>query len=135
MAKCEVGPIPCELVRRSRQGGALLTGVLLSFAALAGGCAAAPPALAQEEFHGPAEPAKAPKGVKLAIVSCSATLKRCQIPAEAAVEAAKALGWEAAIFDGRANPKLRRALCSTPSHGARPSSLRVQSTIVASSSR
>ena len=57
------------------------------------------------DFQGPTEPAKAPKGVKLAIVSCSATLKGCQIPAEAAVEAAKALGWEAAIFDGRANPK------------------------------
>ena len=43
--------------------------------------------------------------MKLAIVSCSATLKGCQVPADAAVEAAKALGWEAAIFDGRANPK------------------------------
>src|SRR3984885_10634921 len=60
---------------------------------------------ATSDFPGPTEPAKAPKGVKLAIVSCSATLKGCQIPAEAAVEAAKALGWEAAIFHGRANPQ------------------------------
>jgi hypothetical protein len=57
MAKYEVGLIQCKLARRSRQGGALLAGALLSFAALAWGCAAAPPALAQEEFHGPAEPA------------------------------------------------------------------------------
>lgn len=64
------------------------------------------PALAEtSNFPGPTEAAKAPKGVKLAIVSCSATLKGCQVPADAAVEAAKALGWEAAIFDGRANPK------------------------------
>ena len=60
---------------------------------------------AGSEFQGPTEPAKAPKGVKLAIVSCSATLKGCQIPAEAAVEAAKALGWQATILDGQANPK------------------------------
>jgi hypothetical protein len=45
MAKHEIRPIPRELARRSRQRGALLTGAVLSFAALAWVCAAAPAGL------------------------------------------------------------------------------------------
>jgi hypothetical protein len=88
-----------ETNRRWKGPGALVA-VVLSIL----GCPAMA-AAAGSEFQGPTEPAKAPKGVKLAIISCSATLKGCQVPAEAAVEAAKALGWQAAIFDGKANPK------------------------------
>jgi ribose transport system substrate-binding protein len=85
--------------RRGRRRAAFVA----AFLAVAGSSASA---LAEtSNFPGPTEATKAPKGVKLAIVSCSATLKGCQVPADAAVEAAKALGWEAAIFDGRANPK------------------------------
>ena len=88
------------LARKRRTGrGALVAAILATI-----GCQASA-AAAGGDFQGPTEPAKAPKGVKLAIVSCSATLKGCQIPAEAAVEAAKALGWQAVIFDGKANPK------------------------------
>jgi len=83
-----------------RKGSAALVAAALSIL-----CCSAATAVAGGEFQGPTEPAKAPKGVKLAIISCSATLKGCQIPAEAAVEAAKALGWQAEIFDGKANPK------------------------------
>jgi ribose transport system substrate-binding protein len=85
--------------RRRWPGAGPLAAAILAVAV----CAA--PALAAGDFNGPTEPAKAPKGVKLAIVSCSATLKGCQVPAEAAAEAAKALGWDVTIFDGKANPK------------------------------
>ena len=83
----------------------LRTGRAALFAALLATIGCPTPGVAGSAFRGPDRAERRPKGVKLAIVSCSATLKGCQIPAEAAVEAAKALGWEAAIFDGRANPK------------------------------
>lgn len=57
------------------------------------------------QFGGPTEPAKAPKGIKIGIVSCAASLKGCQAQADSAAEAAKAIGWEVAMFDGKANPK------------------------------
>ena len=60
-------------------------------------------AAAESAFHGPTEPAKAPKGVKLAIISCSATLKGCQIPAEAAVEAASDPGHGLRVRHGKAS--------------------------------
>lgn len=82
--------------RAGRRRRALLLAALL---------AAAGPAFAADEYRGPTEPAKAPPGIKLAIVSCAASLKGCQIPAEAAAEAAKAIGWQTTVFDGKANPK------------------------------
>lgn len=86
---------------RSRLRSAMLAAV----AAISIGAWVAPAAAADQPFAGPTEPAKAPKGVKLAIVSCSATLKGCQIPSDTAAEVAKGLGWEVAMFDGKANPK------------------------------
>jgi ABC-type sugar transport system substrate-binding protein len=57
------------------------------------------------EFGGPTEPAKAPKGIKIGIVSCAASLKGCQAQADSAAEASKLVGWEVNMFDGKANPK------------------------------
>ena len=56
-------------------------------------------------FNGPTEPAKAPAGIKVGIVSCAASIKGCQVQADAAAEAAKLVGWEVNMFDGKANPK------------------------------
>jgi len=61
------------------------------------------------EYAGPTTPAKAPKGIKLGIVSCAASLKGCQAQADSAAEAAKAVGWEVTMYDGKANPKLQAA--------------------------
>jgi ribose transport system substrate-binding protein len=60
-------------------------------------------------FNGPTEPAKAPPGIKVGIVSCAASIKGCQVQADAAAEAAQLVGWEVNMFDGKANPKTQGA--------------------------
>lgn len=67
--------------------------------------AIAPARAADTGYQGPTEPAKAPKGIKLGIVSCAGSLKGCQFQADSAAEAAKKIGWQVAMFDGKANPK------------------------------
>ena len=86
-----------RMVRGCRAG---ILGVAFA-AALGMGMAGA----AEPEFAGPSEPAKAPAGIKIGVVSCAASLKGCQAQADSTAEAAKALGWEVAMFDGKANPK------------------------------
>ena len=61
------------------------------------------------EYAGPTEPAKAPKGLKVGIVSCSASLKGCQAQANSSAEAARAVGWTVQMYDGKANPKNQAA--------------------------
>ncbi len=61
------------------------------------------------EYAGPTEPAKAPKGIKVGIVSCAASLKGCQAQADSSAEAARAVGWEVQMYDGKANPKNQAA--------------------------
>jgi ribose transport system substrate-binding protein len=91
---------------RGRRSGTLAAGALLGVAALT--CTAAAPSYAADDgFHGPTQPAKAPKGIKVGIVSCAAALKGCQLQADSAAEAAKAVGWEVAMFDGKVNPKVQ----------------------------
>ncbi len=51
-------------------------------------------------FKGPTEPAKAPKGIKVGIIPCAAAFHGCTAPADAAAEAAKALGWTVTQYDG-----------------------------------
>ena len=79
--------------------------MLAAMATVSIGAWVQPAAAADQTFQGPTEAAKAPKDVKLAIVSCSASLKGCQIPSDTAAEVAKGLGWQVAMFDGKANPK------------------------------
>jgi ABC-type sugar transport system substrate-binding protein len=83
--------------------------MLGAMAAVAIGAWLQPAAGADQTFQGPTQAAKAPKDVKLAIVSCSASLKGCQIPSDTAAEVAKGLGWQVAMFDGKANPKTQES--------------------------
>ncbi len=88
---------------RFRNGAAalvMLAGVPFGFAPSAFAAGPDPNA-----FNGPTEPAKAPAGIKVGIVSCAASIKGCQVQADAAAEAAKLVGWEVNMFDGKANPK------------------------------
>ncbi len=59
----------------------------------------------EEVWNGPTQPAKAPKGVKLAVVVCGFALGGCMGPGKSIEEAGKKLGWEVALFDGKADPK------------------------------
>lgn len=61
------------------------------------------------EFMGPTEAAKAPDGVKLAVVSCTAALAGCQVQADSAFDAGKRLGWEVQMYDGKGQPNTQAA--------------------------
>lgn len=56
-----------------------------------------------QKWVGPTDQLKPPKEIKLAIVACDMTLAGCSISAEAAAEAARALGWQVDIYDGRSD--------------------------------
>lgn len=101
----EMSPQAEGAVRRPRRLAAVAAiiaslGLCVSSAVAAEASKEFPP-----QFAGPTEPAKAPKGIKVGVVSCAASLKGCQAQADAAAEAAKLVGWEVAMFDGKANPK------------------------------
>jgi ribose transport system substrate-binding protein len=53
-------------------------------------------------WEGPATPAKAPAGVKMAAIVCDATLPGCALTG--AVQAAKKLGWHVTSYNGQSNP-------------------------------
>lgn len=52
---------------------------------------------------GPNDKLSPPKNIKLAIVACDMTLSGCAVSAQGAAEAARALGWEVTIYDGRSD--------------------------------
>jgi ribose transport system substrate-binding protein len=52
------------------------------------------------KYAGPTKPAKAPKGIKIAFVTCASALHGCVSPAIGGTHAAKALGWKAVTYDG-----------------------------------
>lgn len=60
-------------------------------------------------FQGPTVPAKAPKGIKVAIIPCAGIFHGCTAPADAAAEAAKALGWTVTQYDGGGDPQKQNA--------------------------
>lgn len=53
------------------------------------------------KFAGPTTPAKAPKGIKLAVISCWQALDGCVELAAGAAGAAHAIGWQERTFDGQ----------------------------------
>ena len=63
-----------------------------------------------ETLRVPTTPAKAPKGIKAAIVVCAASLRGCTADGESAAEAAKKIGWEATIYDGGASQQKQNAV-------------------------
>jgi len=60
-------------------------------------------------WAGPTTPTKAPKGIKVGIVSCGAQFRGCQAPADAAFEAAKAIGWTPTMYDGAGTQEKQNA--------------------------
>ena len=54
-------------------------------------------------------PAKAPKNIKVAIIPCAAAFHGCTAPADAAAEAAKALGWTVTQYDGGGDQQKQNA--------------------------
>lgn len=61
------------------------------------------------KWSGPTEPAKAPSGIKLAMISCASVLHGCQSPVDGAQHAAEALGWEFQAYDGGGDPNKQNA--------------------------
>jgi ABC-type sugar transport system substrate-binding protein len=95
-------------------GGAVVTAVVTFAAAAAAALAAEPSKEATRvetpaTFQGPTEPAKAPKNIKVAIIPCAAAFHGCTSPADAAAEAAKALGWTVTQYDGGGDQQKQNA--------------------------
>jgi ribose transport system substrate-binding protein len=57
------------------------------------------------EYSGPTEPVHVPAGKKLAWIPCSATIRGCVRPVEAAGEIAEELGWTVKSYDGKGTPQ------------------------------
>ena len=55
------------------------------------------------DWTGPTEPAKAPENKNVQVISCATVAPACRDLANGAVNAAKALGWQAAYIDGKAS--------------------------------
>ncbi len=55
-------------------------------------------------YEGPTTPAHAPKGIKIAAITCYSILEGCVSPTKGIADAAKAIGWEAQTFDGGGTP-------------------------------
>jgi ABC-type sugar transport system substrate-binding protein len=51
-----------------------------------------------------------PKKLNLVVIECDAALAGCALPAQGAVEAAKALGWHVALVNGASTPSLYNSL-------------------------
>ncbi len=56
-------------------------------------------------FEGPKKAVKAPKNIKIAVISCNSALSGCESPVIGAEHAAKALGWQVQTYDGGGNPQ------------------------------
>lgn len=57
------------------------------------------------EYYGPTEPVHVPSGKKLAWIPCSAVIRGCVRPVEAAGEIAEELGWTVKSYDGKGTPQ------------------------------
>jgi ABC-type sugar transport system substrate-binding protein len=57
------------------------------------------------EYFGPTEPVKVPSGQSLAWIPCSAVIRGCVRPVEAAGEIAEELGWTVKSYDGKGTPQ------------------------------
>jgi ribose transport system substrate-binding protein len=113
--------------RNARGGIGLAMSAMLLVAACGGGATASPSAGASaatkdyaaevaaamkgfpEKWSGPTTPAKAPAGIKLAMISCASVLHGCQSPVNGGQNAAEALGWEFQAYDGGGDPNKQNA--------------------------
>jgi ABC-type sugar transport system substrate-binding protein len=71
------------------------------------------------KFEGPTEPAKAPSGINLTVVTCNSALSGCTSPAEGLEKVGKVLGWNVTVLDGAGDPsKMNADILSGISSGA-----------------
>jgi ribose transport system substrate-binding protein len=94
---------------------------LLAGALALGGVFASPAVHAQEdilaaartmtpsEYAGPTTPAKAPKDIKIAVVTCLSVLHGCVSPADGIKHAGEKLGWTVKVYDGGGTPSKQNA--------------------------
>jgi ABC-type sugar transport system substrate-binding protein len=61
------------------------------------------------EYAGPTEPAKAPAGIKIAVVTCASILHGCVSPAAGITHAGEKLGWSVKVYDGGGQPNKQNA--------------------------
>ena len=91
--------------------------VLLGAAIIAGGIAAS--AANGQEFSGPTEPAKAPAGLDVTVITCFSVLHGCVAPADAIAEIGSELGWNVTVLDGGGNARQQNsAMLDAVSSGA-----------------
>lgn len=65
-------------------------------------------AMASEQaWQGPTAKVTPPKKFKIAAITCLSALNGCYTPAVGVQNAAKALGWDSEIFDGKGDPKVQ----------------------------
>jgi ribose transport system substrate-binding protein len=64
-------------------------------------------------FGGPTIPAKAPKGIKIGVISCGQALEGCRNAVAGVVQAAQSLGWQARVFDSQAQSNLANTQIAT----------------------
>jgi ribose transport system substrate-binding protein len=69
------------------------------------------------QWNGPTQPVTAPKGLKVALVTCAGVLQGCSDPAKAAAAAAKDLGWNATIYDGKGDPATQNKIVTQAVNG------------------
>lgn len=60
-------------------------------------------------FEGPTAAAKAPKGIKIAFITCLSALHGCVSPSIGGTHAAQALGWQAVTYDGGGSAQKQNA--------------------------
>ena len=114
--------------KMSRNGKA----VLMAAALAVGAIAASPVAMAQDDvlaaartmtpaqYAGPTTPAKAPKGIKIAVITCASVLHGCVSPADGITHAGEKLGWSVKVYDGGGTPsKQNAAILDAIEHGRR----------------
>lgn len=58
----------------------------------------------------PSAPTKPPAKQKIWIIACGLVAEGCKVPAEGAAEAARELGWEANVVDGKVDPAVYNSL-------------------------
>ncbi|MDQ0390923.1 sugar ABC transporter substrate-binding protein [Labrys monachus] len=108
-------------------GAAIVTGALCTaqFADVSTAAAAddavlqAARSMTPPDYAGPTTPAKAPKDIKIAVVTCLSVLHGCVSPADGIQHAGEKLGWTVKVYDGGGTPnKQNAAILDAISSGA-----------------
>jgi ribose transport system substrate-binding protein len=127
------GHAPMTRLRSVRPLNVMITGLLASACALGLAMMLPPPAKAADyavmlqiartmtpaDYAGPTTPAKAPKNLKVGVITCLSVLHGCVSPAIGIQHAGEKLGWTVQVYDGGGTPnKQNAAILDAISSGA-----------------